>query len=471
MSEYTTATLAALWADPKVGNQYLLRGWLRSKRQTAKVLFLALSDGTVQRSLQAVGVPSEYPEALLRQLTVGASVALSGQLVATPQAAQPYELQLQAIELLGAADPEQYPLQPKAHSYAFLRTIAHLRPRTATFGAVFRLRHALSYAIHRFLHEEGFFYVHTPIIAAADAEGAGEMFGLQLPKDVGASSFFGCPAHLTVSGQLEAELLAMGLSKVYTFGPTFRAENSNTTRHLAEFWMVEPEAAFYELPDCIDLACRLLQFVLKYVLEQCPEELTFLEKQQIKQQAQLPATARSKQPLCAQLQQLATQKIPQITYNEAFALLKASQPNRKGKFTYPIKHWGQDLQAEHERYLVQHYGSALVVKNYPAENKAFYMRLNEDNKTVAAMDLLLPQVGEIIGGSQREERLDKLQARMQAMHMQTKELDWYLDTRRYGTVPHSGFGLGFERLLQLITGMDNIRDVIPFPRSPGQLHF
>ena len=470
MSEVFQPTLALLYASPQAGAKYRLQGWLRSKRQSAKVLFLALSDGSTQATLQAVVDPLAYPAELLQQLSVGAAVALEGKLLATPAAAQPYELQTTHIELLGPADPECYPLQPKAHSYTFLRSIAHLRPRTATFGAIFRVRHAASYAIHHFFHKAGFFHVHTPIIAVADAEGAGEIFSLSTPGAPDATAFFGKKAHLTVSGQLQAELLAMGLSRVYTFGPTFRAENSNTTRHLAEFWMVEPEAAFFDLGDCIKLAEQLLKAVLHDVLQQCPAELAFLEQQQAKQQTRLPA-AEHKPPLREQLNQLVATDATIVSYSEAFELLKRSKPNRKGKFSYPIQTWGQDLQAEHERYLVQHFNNAVLVRDYPAQSKAFYMRLNNDGKTVAAMDLLLPQVGELVGGSQREERLDSLQARMQACGLNSDELQWYLDTRRFGTVPHSGFGLGFERLIQLLTGMDNIRDVIPFPRSPGHLDF
>ena len=470
MPEILSPTLSKLFSVPKPGAKYRLRGWLRSKRHSAKVLFLVLSDGSTQATLQAVADPLAYSSVLLQQLSVGASVVLEGKLLATPSAPQPYELQLSNIVLLGTADPEHYPLQSKAHSYAFLRTIAHLRPRTATFGAVFRLRHVASYAVHRFFHEAGFFYVHTPIITSADAEGAGETFSLRTSDSVDTVPFFGQEAQLTVSGQLEAELLAMGLSRVYTFGPTFRAENSNTTRHLAEFWMIEPEAAFYKLEDCMKLAEQLLKFVLREVINLCPEELSFLEKQQAKQQQQLPVSERT-EPLCELLEQLAGTDIPQIDYEEAFQLLEHSKPNRKGKFNYPIQKWGQELQAEHERYLVQHFGGALFVRNYPAQHKAFYMRLNDDNKTVAAMDLLLPRVGELVGGSEREERLDKLEKRMHTLGIRAEKLQWYLDTRRYGSVPHSGFGLGFERLVQLLTGMENIRDVIPFPRSSGQLNF
>ena len=472
MTKVLSPTLSVLFKNPKkhLGLSLRLQGWIRNKRQSSGVLFLVLSDGSTQSTLQAVAEPSSYASSLLQKLSVGASVSLEGKLIATPSSPQPYELRLSNITLLGTSDPEKYPLQPKSHSYAFLRSCAHLRPRTATFGAVFRVRHVASYAIHRFFYEKEFFYVHTPIISSADAEGAGEMFSIRTSDLPDTTNFFGQEAHLTVSGQLEAELLAMGLSRVYTFGPTFRAENSNTTRHLAEFWMVEPEVAFYDLKDCMKLAEQLLKFVIKEVVEKCSEELTFLEQQQTKHQQKLPSVDRAK-PLSELLNQLSSSEIPQISYEEAFHLLERSKPNRKGKFIYPIQKWGQELQAEHERYLVQHFSGALFVRDYPVAQKAFYMRLNDDNKTVAAMDLLLPQVGELIGGSEREERLEKLEERMKSYDIQSEKLEWYLDTRRYGSVAHSGFGLGFDRLVQLLTGMENIRDVIPFPRSPGQLNF
>lgn len=470
MSLAARFSLSELFKNPQVGQIYLIQGWIRSKRVGSQVFFLVLSDGSTQQTLQVVGDSSLYDEELIQKVSVGASVTLRGKLVATPEAAQSYELQLIELQLLGAADPSTYPLQPKAHTYTFLRTVAHLRPRTATFGAVFRVRHALSYAIHQFFHARGFFYVHTPIITAIDAEGAGDTFGLRTQNDPDTSAFFGRSAQLTVSGQLEAELLAMGLSKVYTFGPTFRAEHSNTTRHLAEFWMIEPEAAFYDLQDCIELAKDLIKYTLEEVMTQCANELDFLDQQHAKLQQQRAKTERSA-PLLDQLTHIKNQEIPQISYTEAFEHLRNSKPQKKGKFVYPIQSWGQDLQAEHEHYLIKEYDGALIVRDYPAQSKAFYMRMNEDQKTVAAMDFLLPRVGEIIGGSAREERLDHLQQRMKDLSISTEEMEWYLDTRRYGSVPHSGFGLGLERLTQLLTGMENIRDVIPFPRAPAQLKF
>ena len=471
MSKALSSTLVDLFRDPGLGKHYFLQGWLRNSRKSAKIFFLILSDGTTQQTLQAVGQVEDFDADLLQKLDVGAAVALSGTLVETPNARQPYELHVAHIDLLGEAEAEHYPLQPKAHSYPFLRSIAHLRPRTATFGAVFRLRHAASYAIHHFFHKQGFFQVHTPVIAAADAEGAGEMFSLRTSEEPDTRTFFGKPSHLTVSGQLEAELLALALSKVYTFGPTFRAEHSNTTRHLSEFWMVEPEIAFFDLTACIKLAINMFQAVIKEILESCSEEIAFLGQQAKKQglSSNKGTKGAESDTLLATLEQLSTQKVPVLSYTEAFELLKESPPNRKGKFAYPIRTWGQELQAEHEQYLVQHAKGAVVVRDYPSQRKAFYMRLNEDGKTVAAMDVLVPGVGELVGGSQREERLETLQKRMKACGVSQKELDWYLDTRRYGSVKHSGFGLGFDRLVQLLSGMENIRDVIPFPRSMGQL--
>ena len=463
-------TLAALFAAPKAGQAYVVQGWIRSKRQSAKVLFIVLYDGTTAQNLQAVGDPAVYTSALLAKLGVGASVRLSGRLRATPEAAQPYELALEDLVLLGEADAQSYPLQPKAHSYPFLRSIAHLRPRTTTFGAVFRLRHTVSMAIHRFFAEKGFFYIHTPILAAADAEGAGEMFSLRTTSETDTKAFFGKEAHLSVSGQLEAELLAMGLGRVYTFGPTFRAEDSNTKRHLSEFWMIEPEAAFYDLDLCMKLAEDMLHEVLKEVLRVSAADIDLLEKQRQRLEKERPQAQRHP-PLCKQLEALAEKKVHRISYDEAFERLKRSKANKKGKFNFPITTWGQDLQAEHEQALVAELGGAVIVYNYPCQSKAFYMRLSDDKRTVAAMDLLVPDLGELIGGSQREERLEVLEERMKSLGIEAEKLNWYLDTRRFGSVPHSGFGLGLERLMQLITGMENIRDVIPFPRAPHQLEF
>ncbi|MCT4697162.1 MAG: asparagine--tRNA ligase [Candidatus Cardinium sp.] len=452
-----------------VGAQVEAKGWIRTKRINKQVMFLTLNDGSCQQSLQIVMSPSELPKELLSQLVTGASVTVSGRLVASQGANQSVELDGHHLTLLGNA--LDYPLQPKAHSLEFLRTWAHLRFRTNTFGAVFRIRHAISYAIHHFFHERGFFYLHTPIITAADAEGAGELFRVTTldtpPKHPDGSmdysaDFFHTATNLTVSGQLAAEAAAMGLGAVYTFGPTFRAENSNTTRHLAEFWMVEPEVAFNTLDDTIVLAEALLKFLLDYVLKQCPDELDFLNQRLLSHSHAEEATMT----LLERLQFVLEQPFARITYTEAIAILAAS--NKHGQFVYPITGWGMDLQSEHERYLVEHhFKRPVVVTDYPKAIKAFYMRQNDDGKTVAAMDILFPGVGEIIGGSQREERMDYLTAVMQ--HIGIQNLNWYLDTRRFGTIPHSGFGLGLDRFVLFVTGMENIRDVIPFPRTPGHV--
>lgn len=457
-----------------VGTHVEIKGWIRTKRVSKQVVFLSINDGSCQGNLQAVIDPSQISEQLLTELGTGASIAISGNLVASQGQAQSIELQATELTLLGSAP--DYPIQPKAHSLEFLREWSHLRFRTNTFGAVFRIRHAVSYAIHNFFHQRGFFYLHTPIITAADAEGAGEMFRvtnldlLNLPKNPDGSinykeDFFKTSTNLTVSGQLAAEAAAMGLGSVYTFGPTFRAENSNTARHLAEFWMVEPEVAFNELQDNITLAEDFLKFLLEYVLKNCQEELTYL------QQRSLHKTDTKQQiPLLERLNFVLKQPFARVSYTEAIAILMDAPPNKNGTFAYPITHWGIDLQSEHERYLVEHhFKKPVVVINYPREIKAFYMRQNDDGNTVAAMDVLFHGVGEIIGGSQREERMDYLIEAMQRIKVPLEDLNWYLDTRRFGTIPHSGFGLGFERLVLFVTGMENIRDVIPFPRTPGHV--
>ncbi len=458
-----------------IGSKVEAKGWIRTKRTNKQVVFLAINDGSCQQNLQVVMAPSEIPKELLNQLTTGASVAVSGSLVRSQGANQLVELHGHHLTLLGNAPA--YPLQPKPHSLEFLRTLLHLRFRTNTFGAVFRIRDAISYAIHHFFHERGFFYLHTPIITAADAEGAGELFlvttldATHAPKNPDGSidcskDFFNTSTNLTVSGQLAAEAAAMGLGAVYTFGPTFRAENSNTTRHLAEFWMVEPEVAFNNLDDNIDLAEALLKFLLGYVLKKCPEELDFLNQRLISHKNAQHEVAPM--PLLERLKFVLEQPFIRITYTEAIAILMDAQSNKNAKFTYPIAGWGMDLQSEHERYLVEHhFKRPVVVTDYPKGIKAFYMRQNDDGKTVAAMDVLFPGVGEIIGGSQREERMDLLQEVIQHTHIQ--DLNWYLDTRRFGTIPHSGFGLGLDRFVLFVTGMENIRDVIPFPRTPGHV--
>lgn len=468
-------TIKALLTFGTVGDKVEIKGWIRTKRINKQVIFLSINDGSCQESLQVVMAPSQLSKELLSELVTGASVAVSGSLVASQGSNQLQELQGDHLTLLGNAP--DYPLQPKAHSFEFLRTLLHLRFRTNTFGAVFRLRSAISCAIHHFFHERGFIYLHTPIITAADAEGAGELFrvttldGAYTPKHPDGSidfkeDFFNTSTNLTVSGQLAAEAAAMGLGAVYTFGPTFRAENSNTTRHLAEFWMVEPEVAFNNLEENITLAESLLKFLLDYVLKKCPVELDFLNQRLVSQKGYQDSA--SPMSLLERLKFVLDQPFVRITYTEAIHILTASEPNKHGKFVYPIKGWGMDLQSEHERYLVEHhFKKPVVVTDYPKAIKAFYMRQNDDGKTVAAMDVLFPGVGEIIGGSQREERIDYLQAAME--RNQIKDLDWYLDTRRFGTIPHSGFGLGLDRFVLFVTGMENIRDVIPFPRTPGHV--
>lgn len=463
-----------------MNTQVCAQGWVRTKRVSKNVVFIALNDGSTLHNLQVVATAEQLSTATLQDITAGTSLCVEGTVVASQGQAQRIELQANKITVLGTA--VDYPLQPKKHSFEFLRNIAHLRFRTNTFGAVFRVRHAVSYAIHQFFHERDFVYLHTPIITGVDAEGAGEMFNVttlevdqapRLPqRGVDYSQdFFGKKTHLTVSGQLEAEAAALGLAEIYTFGPTFRAENSNTTRHLAEFWMVEPEMAFYDLTDTMVLAEAFLKYLIRFVLAHCPDDMAFLhqralEAAQQKKQTELPA------PLIEQLEHILSHPFERLTYTEAIEILKASKPNRKGKFAYPIQDWGTDLQSEHERYLVeQHFQKPVIVTDYPSAIKAFYMRQNDDKKTVAAMDILFPGIGEILGGSRREERLEKLTAVLQQKGMDDESLAWYLDTRRFGTAPHSGFGLGLERLVQFVTGMDNIRDVIPFPRTPGHAAF
>ena len=446
----------------------LAQGWVRTRRELKDLCFLELNDGSCLANLQVL-VPKTSPlYSLAVGLHTGAAVAVQGRLVASPAQGQRVELQAEAITLYGDADPESYPLQKKRHSFEFLRTIAHLRPRTNTFGAVLRIRNHCAMAIHQFFQERGFVWVHTPILTASDCEGAGELFtvtrfDLQQPQAIPRNEqgvvdfrqdFFGRPAYLTVSGQLEAEIMAMALSKVYTFGPTFRAENSNTSRHLAEFWMVEPEMAFCDLPGDMDLAEAFLQYVFAYVLDKGIRDLEFFQE-------------RIDPTVIATAERICQQPFERLSYTEAIAQLQKS-----GKtFTYPVA-WGVDLQSEHERYLAEEWcRKPVIIYDYPADIKAFYMRLNADEKTVAAMDVLVPRVGELIGGSQREERYDVLYKRLQERGLNPESYWWYLDLRRYGSVPHAGFGLGFERLIQFITGMGNIRDVIPFPRTPDGIDF
>ncbi|MGN6603159.1 MAG: asparagine--tRNA ligase [Ginsengibacter sp.] len=467
-------------ANELINHDLTVMGWVRTFRNNQ---FIALNDGSTNANLQVVLELGKFDESLLKRITTGAALKISGTLVPSLGKGQKVELKAQKVEVLGDSDAEKFPLQPKKHSLEFLREIAHLRFRTNTFGAVFRVRHALAFAIHQFFNEKGFVYLHSPIITASDAEGAGETFhvtafDLEQPvKNEDGSinykeDFFGRPANLTVSGQLEAELAALALGDVYTFGPTFRAENSNTARHLAEFWMIEPEMAFSDLEDDMNLAEEFIKYIIKYALEHNREDLDFLAARLVDEEKQKPQNERSEMGLIEKLEFVINNDFERLTYTEAIEILKNSSANKKKKFQYPVTGWGIDLQSEHERYLVEkHFKKPVILINYPKEIKAFYMRLNDDGKTVAAMDILAPGIGEIVGGSQREERLEVLENRMREMHVPVEEMYWYLDTRRYGTVPHAGFGLGFERMIQFVTGMTNIRDVIPFPRYPKNAEF
>tara|TARA_B110000858_G_scaffold100267_1_gene115222 strand:- start:16784 stop:18217 length:1434 start_codon:yes stop_codon:yes gene_type:complete len=457
-----------------------IKGWVRTFRANR---FIALNDGSTIDNLQCVIDFENIDESLLKQITTSAALHLEGSLVKSQGSEQKVELQVETISLLGASDPEQYPIQPKKHSLEFLREKAHLRIRTATFSSIMRVRSALAFAVHEFFNEEGFFYINTPIITGSDAEGAGEMFHVSTldPKNPPLtesgdldykSDFFGKETNLTVSGQLEAEAYALGLGDVYTFGPTFRAENSNTTRHLAEFWMIEPEMAFYDLNDNMNLAEKFIVSVLKKVLTRCEKDLLFLDERFINEEKNKPQLERSPMGLIEKIKFVVENNFKRVSYSEAFEILRNSKPNKKKKFQFPITEWGVDLQSEHERFLVEkHFKCPVILFDYPASIKAFYMRRNDDEKTVRAMDILFPGIGEIVGGSQREERLDVLEKRIKEMGIDEKELWWYMDLRRFGSVPHSGFGLGFERLVQFTTGMNNIRDVIPFPRTPQNASF
>jgi asparaginyl-tRNA synthetase len=464
--------------DP-TGQTITAMGWVRTFRNNQ---FIALNDGSTNTNLQVVAELGLLNEADLKRITTGASLKVEGELVESLGKGQKVELKARSINILGDSDAEKYPLQPKEHSLEFLREIAHLRFRTNTFGAVFRIRHTLAFAVHHFFNSKGFVYMHTPVITASDAEGAGEMFRVTtLPLDNPprnadghidfTQDFFGKSTNLTVSGQLEGELAAMAFSDIYTFGPTFRAENSNTTRHLAEFWMIEPEMAFYDIEDNMNLAEEFIQFIIRYALEHNKEDLEFLAQRLQKEESKITQQQRGELGLLEKLDMVISNKFERITYTEAVEILVNSQAYKKKKFQYEVK-WGSDLQSEHERYLVEkHFKKPVIVTGYPQEIKSFYMRLNEDGKTVAAMDILAPGIGEIVGGSQREERLDHLLERMKNMNIPSDELWWYLDTRRFGSVPHAGFGLGFERLVQFVTGMTNIRDVIAFPRTPKNAEF
>ncbi|MAV08279.1 MAG: asparagine--tRNA ligase [Gammaproteobacteria bacterium] len=456
-----------LFSGKQKGQKVTVRGWVRTFRANR---FIALNDGSCLANLQCVVDFEQTPEEILAEINTGAALEISGTLVESQGKGQQFEIQADSVTVLGRSNPDEYPIQPKKHSLEFLREKAHLRVRTNTFAAVMRVRAALSYAVHQYFTENGFYQVHTPIITGSDAEGAGEMFRvttLDPAKKTDESDFFGKETNLTVSGQLEAETYAMGLGKVYTFGPTFRAENSNTSRHLAEFWMIEPEVAFNDLDDNMDLAEDFIKSVLAYVLENCEEDLAFLDQRFAQEEAKKPQLERSPMGLIERLQFVTQNEFMRVSYTDAIDILRNSKPNKKKKFKYLIDAWGADLQSEHERYLVEkHFTSPVILFDYPAEIKAFYMRMNEDGKTVRAMDVLFPGVGEMVGGSQREERLDKLIERMRAMDIDENELWWYTDLRRFGTAVHAGFGLGFERLVLYTTGMSNIRDVIPYPRTP-----
>lgn len=469
-----------LLATTPANQEVNVRGWVRTFRNNQ---FIAINDGSTIRNIQAVVDFTNTPEEILKRITTGACVSVTGPLVPSPAKGQPVEVRVSTIEILGDSDPEKYPLQPKKHSLEFLREIAHLRPRTSTFGAVARARHAMAFAVHKFFNDRGFYYVHTPVITGSDAEGAGAMFRVTTldannpPRDESGKvdfreDFFGRDTNLTVSGQLEGETYAMALGDIYTFGPTFRAENSNTTRHLAEFWMIEPEMAFYDINDNMALAQEFLQYLVRYALDNCAEDLEFLDKRAQEEEQAKPQQQRSELSLLDRLKFVSENDFQRLSYTEAIDILRDSTPNKKKKFQFLIDNWGVDLQSEHERYLVEkHFKKPVILFNYPAEIKSFYMRQNDDGKTVAAMDVLFPGIGEIIGGSQREERYDRLLKRVNELNLPEKDLWWYLELRRFGSAPHSGFGLGFERLIQFVTGMTNIRDVIPYPRYPGNAEF
>jgi asparaginyl-tRNA synthetase len=476
----TKNTVAELLKSGSVLQEVLIKGWVRTFRSNR---FIALNDGSTLHNIQCVIDFENTAEETLKRITTGAAVAIKGSIAESQGKGQSVEIQVSAIEILGDSNPDEYPIQPKKHSFEFLRENAHLRVRTNTFSAVMRVRSKLSFAVHKYFQDHGFNYVNTPIVTGSDAEGAGEMFRVTSFEDNKApvtedgkidyaKDFFGKETNLTVSGQLEAEAYAMALGKVYTFGPTFRAENSNTTRHLAEFWMIEPEVAFMDLDGNMDLAEDFIKSVLTYVLEHCKEDLAFLDTRFTQEESTKPQLQRSDMSLLEKLKFVAENNFKRVSYTEAIDILRNSKPNKKKKFQYPINEWGADLQSEHERFLVEkHFKCPVILFDYPADIKAFYMRLNEDGKTVRAMDVLFPGIGEMVGGAQREERYDVLVEKMKSMNIDEKELWWYLDLRKFGTAVHSGFGLGFERLVQFTTGMGNIRDVIPFPRTPQNAEF
>ncbi len=474
------------------GQTVTVKGWVRTKRESKNAVFVAINDGSTIHTIQAVAEADFLPDETLRLITTGACVAITGELVASQGAGQAVEVKIADVHIYGPADPEKYPLQPKRHSLEFLREIAHLRPRTNTFSAILRIRHALAFAVHKYYNDNGFFYLNTPIITASDAEGAGEMFRVSTLDPINppktedgkvdySQDFFGRETNLTVSGQLEGELGALALGKIYTFGPTFRAENSNTTRHLAEFWMIEPEMAFFELEDNMNLAEDFVKSVIRYALDNCADDLEFLENRLKEEEKTKKKEEQSEMSLTEKLRFVVDNDFERLTYTEAVEILRNSKPAKKGQFQYEVS-WGVDLQSEHERYLVEkHFKKPVILTNYPRAIKSFYMK--QDNEpatnergdvfgpTVRAMDVLFPGIGEIIGGSQREDDLDKLTTRMAEVGIEQEAIWWYLDTRRFGSAPHAGFGLGFERLVLFVTGMSNIRDVIPFPRAPKSAEF
>ena len=476
----TTKTVAELLSQDITLHDVTVKGWVRTFRANR---FIALNDGSTINNIQCVVDFENFDEALLKRVTTGAAIYISGELVESQGKGQSVEIVVKTLAILGDSDPETYPIQPKKHSFEFLRENAHLRTRTSTFSAVMRLRSSLSFAVHKYFNDNGFYHMHTPIITGSDAEGAGEMFRVTSldPKnpplnDDGSvnykADFFGKETNLTVSGQLEAETYAMSLGKVYTFGPTFRAENSNTSRHLSEFWMIEPEVAFMDLAGNMDLAEDFMKSVLRYVLENNSDDLEFLNNRLLDEEKTKPQAERNDMSLIEKIKFVVDNNFKRVSYTEAIEILKNSKPNKKKKFKYLIENWGADLQSEHERFLVEkHFKCPVILFDYPANIKAFYMRLNEDGKTVRAMDILFPGIGEMVGGSQREERLDVLKEKMKALDIPEEELWWYLDLRKYGTAVHSGFGLGFERLVMFATGMGNIRDVIPYPRTPQNAEF
>ena len=475
-------TISDILRSPNFNSKTRVNGWVRTKRGSKNVSFIAVNDGSTIKNLQVVAEANDFDDNLIKNITTGACLEVFGTLQKSEGKEQSLELLASELKILGEANAEEYPLQPKKHSLEFLREKAHLRFRTNTFSAVFRLRHALTFAIHEYFNKNGYVNIHTPIITGADAEGAGEMFKVSnfdfnaIPKNEGkidySQDFFGKQTNLTVSGQLEAELGALALGKVYTFGPTFRAENSNTSRHLSEFWMIEPETAFADLNDNMDLAEEFLKYCIKYCLENYKDDLDFLNQRLEAEEKGLKKEERSELGLIERLSFVLDNKFERITYSEAINILRNSKPNKKKKFQYLINGFGDDLQSEHERYLVEKkFKKPVIITDYPKSIKAFYMKLNDDDNTVRAMDILFPLIGEMVGGSQREENLERLSKRMEEMHIDKNELWWYLETRKFGTCVHSGFGLGFERLMMFITGMKNIRDVIPFPRTPKNAEF